>query len=412
MVVAEKKFHDIFNNTPIVSNKTREQALRSLENLQMPTTKHEEWKYTNLKGLQNENFVLAQSGVCEEIEKFFVPQLQETYRIVFVNGFWQEKYAVLPAKVQLIPFAQAEREGKVQNYFAKNLNLEKEYFDALNTAFAQNGYFLHIPAGAVLDKPLVVYHLNSGENTAYLQRNIVVAEKSSEVQIINLYLAKGESTSFVNEVTEIFVAENARVNFYKLQNEKNKVYRIDTTQVEQRDSSHFASFTFSLAGHLLRNNLNILIEGKHCETLMYGLSYLKGKTLADHHTLADHRQPNSYSNELYKGLFDEASTGVFNGKIYVRPDAQKTNAYQQNRNVLLSEQASIYTKPQLEIWADDVKCSHGATTGKLDESALFYMRSRGISEVVARNLLLKAFAEEVIEKIPFEPLQEYIATLI
>jgi Fe-S cluster assembly protein SufD len=170
--------------------------------------------------------------------------------------------------------------------------------------------------------------------------------------------------------------------------------------------------TISLNGGLIRNNLNILIEGEYCETYMNGLSYVKGKTHMDHHTLADHRKPNSYSNELYKGLYDENSTGVFNGKIYVRQNAQKTNAYQQNRNVLLSEKASVYTKPQLEIWADDVKCSHGATTGKLDETALFYMRARGISEAEARKLLLKAFANEVIEKIEVEELKEYVENLI
>ncbi|PKQ69313.1 Fe-S cluster assembly protein SufD [Raineya orbicola] len=409
MVATEKKLHDIFNDV-VLQGEARQKALQALENLQIPTTKHEEWKYTNLKGLLNETWQLASKNAISEIEKHFV--LQDTYRMVFINGFLQESHSILPKQVEMLSIVEAEKKGKLQGYFAKTLDIEKDYFNALNTAFAQNGYFLHIPAKVVLDKPLVIYHLSSGESTAFLQRNVIIAEPSSEVQVINMYLAEGEHVSFASEVTEIFVSENAHFSFYKLQNEQNKIYRVDTTQVEQQNYSHFASYTFSLAGHLVRNNLNMLIEGEHCETLMYGLSYLKGKSHIDHHTLADHRKPNSYSNELYKGLFDESATGVFNGKIYVRPEAQKTNAYQQNRNVLLSEQASIYTKPQLEIWADDVKCSHGATTGKLDETALFYMRSRGISEAVARKILLQAFAEEVIEKIPFEPLQEYIKNLL
>lgn len=411
MVAIEKKFQDIFI-TDSKPSEIRQKALHLLENLQIPTPKNEEWKYTNLKNLQNEAWVLAQNPIDFDVEQYLVADLQDTYRLVFVNGFWQEKYSLLPSNVELYPLLQAETEGKLQNIFAKKLDLEKDYFNALNTAFAKNGYFLHIPAKVVLDKPLLIYHLSNGDKVSYLQRNFIIAESHSEAKIINLYLSEGESAVFASEITEVFVAENAHLSYCKVQNEKNKVYRIDTTQVEQLGNSHFGSYTISLAGHMVRNNLNVQIEGEQCETLMYGISFLKGKSHIDHHTLADHRKPNSYSNELYKGIFDESSTGVFNGKIYVRPEAQKTNAYQQNRNVLLSEQASIYTKPQLEIWADDVKCSHGATTGKLDEAALFYLRSRGISEATARNLLLKAFAEEVIEKLPFEPLQEYIKNLL
>lgn len=410
MVATKKNLQDIFSTSESEKSEIRQKAIHFLEHLQIPTPKNEEWKYTNLKSLQNEIWVPAQNPANFNAEQYFL--LQDTYRMVFVNGFLQEKYSVLHTNIELCSLSEAEKEGKLQSFFAKKLNLEKDYFNALNTAFAKNGYFLHIPAKVVLDKPLLIYHLSSGDKVSYLQRNFIIAESYSESTIINLYLSEAENTVFANEVTEIFLAENARLSYCKVQNEKNKIYRIDTMQVEQLANSRFGSYTFSLAGYVVRNNLNVLIEGEHCETLMYGLSFLKEKSHIDHHTLVDHRKPNSYSNELYKGIFAESSTGVFNGKIYVRPEAQKTNAYQQNRNVLLSEQASIYTKPQLEIWADDVKCSHGATTGKLDEAALFYLRSRGISEPIARNLLLKAFAQEVIEKIPFEPLQGYISNLL
>jgi Fe-S cluster assembly protein SufD len=414
MTETSKDFKDIF--TPLKNSASgyvqnlRQQAFAQLQNLDLPTTKHEEWKYTSLKNLAKESFALAQPTDLNP-KDFFVNNLENFYKIVFVNGFLQENQTLLPSQVELLGFQEAEKQGKLENLFGCIAKTENDYFNAINTAFCDKGFYLRIPKNTKIDKPIVVYHIISG-GFAFLQRNIVLAETGCRARIINLYLANDSESSFTNEISEIFVAENAHLDCYKIQNEKNQNYRIDTTQVEQKTYSKFAMTTISLNGGLIRNNLNILIEGEYCETYMNGLSYVKGKTHIDHHTLADHRKPNSYSNELYKGLFDENSTGVFNGKIYVRQDAQKTNAYQQNRNVLLSEKASVYTKPQLEIWADDVKCSHGATTGKLDETALFYMRARGISEAEARKLLLKAFANEVIEKIEVEELKEYVENLI
>jgi Fe-S cluster assembly protein SufD len=414
MTETSKDFKDIFtplkNSASSYVQNLRQQAFAQLQNLDLPTTKHEEWKYTSLKNLAKESFALAQPTDLNP-KDFFVNNLENFYKIVFVNGFLQENQTLLPSQVEFLSFQEAEKQGKLDNLLGSIAKTENDYFNALNTAFCDKGFYLRIPKNTKIDKPIVVYHIISG-GFAFLQRNIVLAETGCQARIINLYLANDSKSSFTNEISEIFVAENAHLDCYKIQNEKNQSYRIDTTQVEQKSYSKFAMTTISLNGGLIRNNLNILIEGEYCETYMNGLSYVKGKTHMDHHTLADHRKPNSYSNELYKGLYDENSTGVFNGKIYVRQNAQKTNAYQQNRNVLLSEKASVYTKPQLEIWADDVKCSHGATTGKLDETALFYMRARGISEAEARKLLLKAFANEVIEKIEVEELKEYVENLI
>jgi Fe-S cluster assembly protein SufD len=414
MTDTSKDFKDIFlslanSSSPYLQN-IREKAFAHLQNLELPTTKHEEWKYTSLKNLSKETFEKA-TKIDFTDKNFLVEGLENGYRLVIVNGFVQEKLSILPQTAQLLTFQEAEKQDKLDNLLGSIAKTENDYFNALNTAFCENGFYLRVPRNTKIDKPIVIYHINLG-GVAFLQRNTIVAESGSQAQIINLYLANSASSSFTNEISEIFVAENAHLDCYKIQNESNQNYRIDTTQVEQKSYSKFAMTTISLNGGIIRNNLNVQIEGEYCETYMNGLSYIKGKTHIDHHTLADHRKPNSYSNELYKGLYDEHSTGVFNGKIYVRQDAQKTNAYQQNRNVLLSEQASIYTKPQLEIWADDVKCSHGATTGKLDESALFYMRARGIGEAEARKLLLKAFAGEILERIEIEELKEYVESLI
>jgi len=415
MTETSKDFKDIF--TPLKNSVSgyvqnlRQQAFAQLQNLELPNTKHEEWKYTPLKNLVKEPFALAQATDFNP-KDFFVNNLENFYKIVFVNGFLQENQTLLPSQVEFLSFQEAEKQGKSDNLLGSIAKTENDYFNALNTAFCDKGFYLRIPKNTKIDKPIVVYHIVSG-GFAFLQRNIVLAETGCRASLINLYLADSNVfSSFTSEISEIFISENAHLDCYKIQNEKNQNYRIDTTQVEQKTYSKFAMTTISLDGGLIRNNLNVLIEGEHCETYMNGLSYVKNKTHIDHHTLADHRKPNSYSNELYKGLFDENSTGVFNGKIYVRQDAQKTNAYQQNRNVLLSDKASIYTKPQLEIWADDVKCSHGATTGKLDEAALFYMRARGISEAEARKLLLRAFAGEILERIEIEELKEYVENLI
>ncbi|MFN3316013.1 MAG: SufB/SufD family protein, partial [Raineya sp.] len=330
MTDTSKDFKDIFSDLPnshdtYVKN-IRDKAIADLSNLELPNTKHEEWKYTSLKNLLKENFQIA--TYQEFISKdFFVEDLENSYKLVVVNGFLQEKQSLLPQNAEILTFEQAEKQGKLDNYFGSIAQSENDYFNALNTAFCKQGFYLRIPKNTKIDKPIVVYHIGLG-GVVFLQRNLIVAETGSQASIINLYMAKDEKSYFVSEVSEIFVAENAHLDCYKIQNEKNQNYRIDTTQIEQKSYSKFAMNTISLNGGIVRNNLNVLIEGEYCETYMNGLSYIKGKTLIDHHTLADHRKPNSYSNELYKGLYDEHSTGVFNGKIYVRQDAQKTNAYQ------------------------------------------------------------------------------------
>ncbi|NJL13882.1 MAG: Fe-S cluster assembly protein SufD [Microscillaceae bacterium] len=245
-------------------------------------------------------------------------------------------------------------------------------------------------------------------NTFAQPRMLWVFEEGSRAVLLDQCQTLGENASWNNAVSEIYVGPKAHIQHYKIQNDQPQAHLTQTTEVHQKGQSIYENITISLNGGLVRNNLHIALEGEYIESNMFGLFMLTGQTLVDNHSIADHRQPNSVSNELYKGILDERSTGVFNGKIYVRPQAQKTNAYQQNRTILLKDTASINTKPQLEIWADDVKCSHGATTGNLDESSLFYLRARGVPEAQARALLIRAFGNEIVEKIKLPSLRQYL----
>ncbi|MEQ8926252.1 MAG: Fe-S cluster assembly protein SufD, partial [Fulvivirga sp.] len=266
----------------------------------------------------------------------------------------------------------------------------------------------------VVDKPIAMYFINdSSESTVYSNsRNLVIAGKSSQANFIEFFLTEGKESSFSNIATEVMVDENAHIGYYRVQNNKESAYQVGTTQVYQSRSSVFSAYTFTLNGAIIRNNLNVIVDGEGCETNMYGLYLVNGKTHVDNHTSVDHIQPHCESNELYKGILEDSAKGVFNGKVFVRKEAQKTNAFQSNKNILLSDTAVVNTKPQLEIWADDVKCSHGCTTGQLDEDALFYLRARGLSKDSARALLLYAFAIEVLETVKLEPLKNFLENLI
>jgi Fe-S cluster assembly protein SufD len=243
-------------------------------------------------------------------------------------------------------------------------------------------------------------------------RTLIYVAANAEVKLVEEEVTIGTSDSFINKVSEIVVEENAQVSIYKIQNEDSHSSCVKTTHVRQLGVSKVNSVTITLNGGVIRNNLNFILEAPGCESNMYGLYCVKGNTHVDNHTIVDNQQPHSLSNELYKGIIDENATGVFNGKIFVRQDAQKTNAYQSNKNVLLSDTATVNTKPQLEIFADDVKCSHGCTIGRLDDEALFYLQARGIGEKAAKALLLHAFAVEILDKIELEPIRQYVDQII
>lgn len=394
----------------------RREALNQFDRLGFPTVKHEEWKYTNVNSLIKEvfEFNAASQVTTEDLTQMESSRLEGNV-LYFVNGQYQPALSKIVSPTDQLTITTLDEAIKtapelLTQYFAKYADYQDNAFTALNTAFAQEGVVIHVPANTTVEAPTILRFISDARsvNVASQPRNLFIVEANAEVKVAESFRTLGDQASFTNVVTEIILAEDARMEYYKVQNESDMAYHIGTTQVDQKDRSYFYSATVTLDGGFIRNNLNIALDGSECEAHMYGLYFPNGRQHIDNHTLVDHRQPNSHSNELYKGILEDRSTGVFNGKIFVRQDAQKTNAYQSCKNVVLSNDATMNTKPQLEIFADDVKCSHGTTTGKLNEEALFYLRSRGIPKDEAQSLLMYAFAEDVIKKIKIDPLREQI----
>ena len=398
----------------------RQQALERFDKLGFPTIRHEEWKYSNVKNLVNQAFEFnaVTNFSAKDLEEMAIPNLEGNI-LYFINGIYNTELSTIvspDSELQILTFAEAAKAQPelVEQYFNKYSDYQDNAFTALNTAFAQNGVFVHVPDNKVVVQPVILRFISDARtlNVASQPRNLIVVGKRSEVQIAEAYRSFGDNASFTNAVTEFIVGEESNVHYYKIQNESDKSYHIGTTSVLQAGKSVFTANTVTANGGFVRNNLNIKIDGEYAEANMFGLYIPNGKQHIDNHTAVDHAKPNSNSNELYKGILKGKSTGVFNGKIFVRQDAQKTNAFQSCKNVLLSEDASMNTKPQLEIWADDVKCSHGTTTGQLNDDALFYMQARGISKDSARALLTLAFAQDVIDKFEIVAIKEYLQALI
>jgi Fe-S cluster assembly protein SufD len=400
--------------------KNREKAIQFLKKNGLPNTKHEEYRFAPITKSLEKNFTwrneLSPSST-KSIDEFLIPAL-DAYLIVFVNGAYSTELSViknLPSgvKVKTLHEAFISEKETIDQYFDKFVSSESDSFAALNTAFWQDGIFIHVAENTIIDKPFLILHIADANVTQVIAhtRILAVLEKKSLLNVIEKFDSVGTNPVFNTLTEEIVVGEHASLEYCKIQND-NQLHQVANTVIHQSDSSHVNTFTLTLQGKLVRNNFNITIDGENCESHFYGLYLLDGNTLADNHTVVDHRKPNSFSNELYKGIMDGNSKGVFNGKIFVRPHAQKTNAFQSNRNILISDTATVNTKPQLEIWADDVKCSHGCTTGQLDEEAMFYLRSRGISESITKAMLLYAFAADVLTPIKNEALKSYLDSLI
>jgi Fe-S cluster assembly protein SufD len=394
------------------STPLRESAKTVFQQLGLPHAKTEEYRHAPITRVLEKNFNFStahtQKTTVQDIRSFEIADL-DAYVVVMLNGEFSEKLSRISNSEATI-----EKLSENKEQIAKYADFKSDALVAWNTAAWQGGVYIHVAANKVVSKPIVIYNIQdatSGE-VKTLTRNLIVVGKSSEVTIVEKFDSIGANPNFSNIITEATVAENAGLNFYSIQADHGNRYQFGQTTIWQANHSRVNTYTFTLDGKFVRNNLQLQLDGEGCESHMYGLYLLHGDTLADNHTVADHRKPNSFSNELYKGVLEGNAKGVFNGKIYVRPDAQKTNAFQSNRNILLSEKAAINTKPQLEIWADDVKCSHGCTTGQLDEEALFYLRSRGIEKNTARAMMLYAFAAEVLENIPNEKLKAFIDGLV
>jgi Fe-S cluster assembly protein SufD len=386
----------------------REAAFGELQQLGIPTIKHEEWKYTNLKFINDINFQ-ASCIHTEAARNYYSEHIVQTLkanRLVFINGSFDASLTQLQpedAGIVMTNLAAARKNhSDVFNaHFGKYAEVKGHAMNAMNTALMSDGAFIHVPAGKQTVYPIIITNISDASEVNVLNqpRNLIVVDKNAGATVIESFFALGSNASFCNIVNEVYVGENANLEHYKLQRLIGEHYQNNFTQVFQEANTHINQVTLTLDGKFVRNTLHFYMNGQNCNTLLYGLYLLDGNQFVDNHTRVDHAMPNCFSDEKYKGILKDKSTAVFNGKIMVHLDAQKTNAYQRNQNILLSDEATVNTKPQLEIFADDVKCTHGATIGQLDEEPMFYMRSRGIPENVARKLLLNAFADDIAEKI-------------
>lgn len=413
------EFENKKNNTFI---QQRKKAVATFQEVGFPTVKHEEWKYTNLSAALLKNLDLTAANPVLTISKndvahFLVNTTENAIHLFFVNGLFQPQLSSdlnnLPKGLTLSNIEN--QTDLVESYFSVLSEKNKDFFTALNTAFATDGFCVKVSKGKIIETPIYVYFVNDNRNGQVISqvRNILVAEAGSQVQITEITANLSENHySFTNNITEVFVAEDAVVQHYQVQNDNEKAFHYKLNAVQQATKSSYSNYAFQFGAAMQRHDLRIELTGEHCEGNMYGLYMLSGNSHVDNHTFIDHAMPNCQSNEFYKGILADKSKGVFNGKIVVRQDAQKTNAYQSNRNIVLSDTASVDTKPQLEIFADDVKCSHGATVGKLDQDALFYLRARGIGIEKATAMLVQAFATEVVNYVKLTDLQNYLLQII
>ncbi len=399
----------------------RTEAITAFEKQGFPTKKDEEWKYTSLKSVLKHDysvFPVAENSIeFKDVKKYFLHEI-ESYKLVFIDGVYSSFLSSTTHDgydICLMSSALKKPKYKmiIDNYFNK-ITDKNNSTSNLNTAFSMEGAFINIPKNIVLPKPIQIINFYTGnEKEILLQpRNLVIVGENSHVQIIERHQSLSSNVVLTNAVTEIYANKRAIVHYYKIQNDHENASLIDSTYVQQKDSSIVSVNTYSFGGKLTRNNLAFFHEGEYIESHLNGISILNKKQHVDNHTLVKHQEPNCDSFELYKGIYDDASTGVFNGKVIVDKVAQKTNAFQQNNTILIGDKATINAKPQLEIFADDVKCSHGCTIGQLDESAMFYMQSRGIPKKEAKALLLYAFGNDVVEKIKIPALKTRIAKLI
>lgn len=411
--------NQISMDTPLLSN-LREEAIKIFEDEGFPTKKNEDWKYTALNKVIKEDFsVFANTEnpiEYKDVQPYFIHDI-DSYKIIFIDG----KYASHLSKtthegidvcLMSAALSKPKYQAVIENYFNKIAT--KNGLNALNTAFCQEGAYIHIKKNKLAERPIQIIHFSTGKEPALLlqPRNLIVVDENAQVQIIERHQSLTENPTLTNSVTEIFAAKRAIIDYYKVQNDKSEASLIDNTFIEQHQESNVAVHTFSFGGKLTRNNLNFYQKGERIDSTLKGVTIIGNKQHVDHNTLVHHIEPHCESHQDYKGIFGDSAVGVFNGKVVVEKEAQKTNAFQANNNLLVNDKATINTKPQLEIFADDVKCSHGCTIGQLDENAMFYLRARGIPAKEARALLMYAFANNVLESVKIPQLKKRINKLI
>lgn len=410
-------YKDLKQVLPATSLRNEGTAL--LEENGLPVNRAEEYKFTPITKKIESNISHFQHAAPtvkvdqKTITEHLIPGM-DVHLVVINNGKLEKKLSTFDSSVLSITSFSDLPQEKIDQQIGKIAIAKKDPFVALNQVAFQDGVWLEIDAKTVLDKPVFILQFvqASPEAQTVHSRSYIQAGNTAKGTFIEKVVSLDDQPYFLNGVTEINIGENSHVEFYRIQDEGKAALEVNNTEVNVPRDASFSSAVISFQAQMIRNNLSINLLDSNSVGNMYGLYLLNGHTHVDNHTNVDHTKPHSESNELYKGILADHSRGVFNGKIFVRQDAQKTNAFQQNNNILLSEDAVINTKPQLEIWADDVKCSHGCTTGQLDEEALFYLRSRGISKESSRGMLLYAFAGEVLEKINNENFRNYCIGLV
>ena len=402
-----------FTNEPQFAQDLRLNAKKALESLDFPTSKTEYWKYTRIGKIINKTYGI-QNEISENninITPYLIPELDANI-VVLVNGFYSANFSQIKSEngINILGLKEAiqQENGFLKYHLGGIAKSEKEIFTALNTLTFTDGIFIDLDKNAVIEKPIHIINLVTESNIITNTRTIVKAHDNSSVKIIESFVNLQSEESFSNSVAEFYLNPNSNVEYNKIQNATGENYHIANEHAHQRKDSNFTINTITLEGKLIRNNLNIEVNAEGCETNLNGIYLGKDKNHIDNHTIVDHLKPNCNSNEVYKGILDNNSVGVFNGKVFVRPDAQKTNAFQQNNNILLTDDAAIFSKPELEIYADDVKCSHGSTIGQIDEEAIFYLRARGISRKSAINLMITAFVKDALNRVSIVPLKNYI----
>ena len=399
----------------------RSNAIKNFENKGFPTKKEEAWKYTSLNAILKNDFSVfpKKENTIEfkDVKKYFLHEI-DTYKVVFIDGIFSSFLSSTThdgLDVCLMSSALTKPKYKmvIDAYF-NQIASKEESLTTLNTAFSLEGAYINIPKSKVVEKPIEIIYFSTGTEAALMvqPRNLVIVGENAHVQIVERHQSLNSNPVLTNSVTEIFAQKRAIVDYYKIQNDVQTANLIDNTYIAQKQESRVAVHTFSFGGNITRNNLNFYHQGERIDSTLKGVTLIGDKQHVDHYTLVHHATPNCESHQNYKTILNDSATGVFNGKIFVEKEAQKTDAFQQNNNILIGDKATINAKPQLEIFADDVKCSHGCTIGQLDESAMFYMQQRGIPKKEAKALLMYAFTSEVTNSIKIPELKAKIARII
>jgi len=397
----------------------RKSAIARLAEMGLPHQRMEDWRFTNIAPIRDADFPIAAAstnGVSAADVDDRAVSGEWAARLVLVDGHYRadlSTFASLPAGVKAGGLAQAlEEESEiVLAHLGKYAHKDERAFVALNTAFLSDGAFLYLPKNAVVELPIQIVHVATGNKTSF-PRHLFVAKDGSQARVVETFVSLGDEASFVNTVAEVVVGANANLDHVTLQLENGQALHVHATQVLQGRDSNYANHKVTLGGRLTRNDVDSVLDAENIVCTLNGLYHTTGKQHVDNHTRLEHRKPHCESHELYKGILDDSSRGVFTGKIHVYEEAQKTDAKQSNASLLLTDEATVDAMPQLEIYADDVRCTHGAVVGQLDSNALFYLRTRGIPENLARNMLIRAFASDVAHRIPVEAVRDHVDALL